>query len=514
MSRTKVVPALIGLLLGLAVGVIGTYSSVAPASHEERDPGHSSEGDQHDDHDAPGRSGHGEEDHEDDESNVIHLNEAQIADLHLREVPVRRGSLTSTIELPGEVQWNADRLVHISPRVSGIVAGVAKTLGDRVKAGDLLCVLDSKPMGDAKMEYLADLRRFDVAKADFDRAKIVYENTKKLLVILDGSPTPDAALAKAKDLPVGENKNKLLTAYTRMEVNRRNSERTRELAKSNIASEADLLEAQGAYDISRADYLSTREEITFNLQINFLKAERDFAVAETEMQNSERALHILGLSNKDTEELANRGRELDLDISRNELRSPIAGVIVERHLTRGELVSTDTRLYTITDPANVWVMGRAYERDIRKLAVGQKASVRLDAFPDELFEGVVDYVGSQLDVETRTVQTRVVLPNPDGRFRRGMFGTMSVFAESTDSAREASIIVPIGAIQRTKDGFVVFKVVGPGEYEQVPVRILSRSREFTGIDSELTDGDRVVIGDTFILKSEAGQGEMGEGHHH
>ena len=56
------------------------------------------------------------------------------------------------VELPGEVAWNADRLVHITPRVSGIVSSVEKTLGDRVEVGDQLCVLESREMGDAKME--------------------------------------------------------------------------------------------------------------------------------------------------------------------------------------------------------------------------------------------------------------------------------------------------------------------------------------------------------------------------
>jgi len=495
MSKQKMILAAIVLALG-AVGVYSWASGGADTpQHAELE-------------DAGGGREHGDDENGEQ---LVRLSDAQLAELTLNSVAVRRGSLASTIELPGEVQWNTDRLVHVSPRVSGVVANVAKTLGDHVEPGDLLCVLDSKPMGDAKMDYLTDLRRFDVAKADFQRARTIYENTKKLLVILDAGPTSEEALAAAKDLPVGENKNRLLTAYTRMEVNRRNLTRTRELAKSNIASEADLLAAQGAHDISRADYVSTREEIAFNLQINFLKAQRDFAVAQTDMRNSERGLHILGLSNKETEELASRDKELDQDISRNELRSPIDGIIVERHLTRGELVDTETQLYVIADTTKVWVIGRAYERDIRKLIVGQKATVRLDAFPGELFEGVVDYLGSQLDLDTRTVQTRVVLSNPDGRFRMGMFGMMSVIVEPDKAAGPDMIIVPLAAVQRVRDGFVVFKVIKRGEYEQVPVRVLSQSQEFSGIESELTDGDQVVIGDTFILKSVANKEQMGEG---
>jgi len=468
---------------------------------------------QHDDH-----SKHGPEkddEHGDHEEGVVHLNEAQRAALHLTHVAVKRGSLTRMVELPGEIAWNADRLVHITPRVSGIVASVEKTLGDRVAAGEVLCVLDSREMGDAKMEYLTDLSRFEVARADYERAQTVHENTKKLLAILKPEPAPEEVLSQAHDLPVGANKNKLLTSYTRMKVNVRNYKRNEALLASKIASEAEFLEAKGDYEVSRADYLSTREEISFGQDLRFLRAEKDFQVAETEMRNAERALHILGLTNQQTSEIARQGKEIDADISRAALFSPMSGVIVDRHLTRGELVNTDTRLYTIADLSDVWVMGRAYERDIRFLKRGQKTTVRLDAFPGQLFDGAIDYVASQLDPDTRTVQVRVVLPNPEDRLRAGMFGTVVIHVgNGTDDAERKGILVPTAALQRVKGGFVVFHAVGPGAYKLVRVQVLGKSREFAEVTGAIAVGDQIAVGDTFVLKSEAGKGEMGERHEH
>ncbi len=474
-------------------------------SHGDKDSGH----DDHDDHDGEHK------DHEGHEEGVVHLNAAQLSGLKLTHVEVKRGTLTTMVELPGEVAWNADRLVHISPRVRGIVSSVEKTLGDHVEVGDQLCVLDSREMGDAKMEYLVDLSRFDVARADYGRAQIVYENTKKLLTILDPEPDPEDVLAKAHDLPIGDNKNKLLTSYTRMRVNFRNYQRNKKLLASKIASEAEYLEAQGNYEVSRADYLSTREEISFDLELRFLRAEKDYKVAETEMRNAERALHILGLSNDQTMEIARHGDEVDADIARAALASPISGVIVERHLTRGELVNTDTRLYTIVDSSDVWVMGRAYERDIRFLKPGQKTTVWLDAFPGKLFEGTVDYVASQLDPDTRTVQVRVVLPNPDGWLRPGMFGTVVIhIGQKSDLTGQNGTLVPAAALQRTAGGFAVFQSTGPGEYKLIPVQVLGRSREFAEVTGEIGVGDQVAVGDTFVLKSEVGKEEMGGGHSH
>ncbi len=516
-----------------AVFVIGTtwsrFSAIATAQaqHQDHDhgdheddakKGHADHDDKHEDHGDHDEHGHeegGHDGHEGHEEGVVHLNAAQLSGLSLTHVDVKRGSLTTMVELPGEVAWNADRLVHISPRVSGIVHSVDRTLGDRVEVGEQLCELESREMGNAKMEYLADQSRFEVARADYKRAQTVYENTKKLLIILDPEPAPEVVLAKAHDLPVGDNKNQLLTSYTRMKVNFRNFKRNEELLASKIASEAEYLEAQGEYEVSRADYLSTREEISFDLELRFLRAEKDYKVAETEMRNAERALHILGLTNEQTEEIAQHGDEVDTDIARATLASPISGVIIDRHLTRGELVNTDTRLYTIADLSDVWVMGRAYERDIRFLRPGQKTTVRLDAFPGTFFEGQVDYVASQLDTDTRTVEVRVVLPNPENRIRAGMFATVVIHVNGKqDSAERMGLLVPTGALQRVKGGFVVFQATGPGEYKLIPVQVLGKSREFAEVTGAISMGDKVAVGDTFVLKSEVGKEEMGGGHSH
>ena len=517
MNKKTIVATLIAVLAVLVIGnawLRFSRDGYATAQHEDHGK-HGRDDSGHDDHDGHDDEHDGHEGHEGHEEGVVRLNAAQLSGLTLTHVEVKRGSLTTMIELPGEVAWNADRLVHISPRVSGIVSSVEKTLGDAVEVGDVLCVLDSREMGDAKMEYLVDLSRFEVARADYERAQIVYKNTKKLLTILEPEPAPEEVLAKAHDLPVGDNKNKLLTSYTRMKVNFRNYKRNEALLASKIASEAEFLEAQGEYEVSRADYLSTRDEISFDLGLRFLRAEKDYMVARTERRNAERALHILGLTNEQTVEIAQHGDEIDADIARAALASPISGVIVDRHLTRGELVSTDTRLYTIADLSDVWVIGRAYERDIRFLKPGQKTTVRLDAFPGKLYEGEVDYVASQLDTNTRTVEVRVVLPNPENRIRAGMFATVAIHVGSEkDSAERMGMLVPTAALQRVKGGFVVFQATGPGEYKLVPVQVLGKTREFAEVTGGISIGDKVAVGDTFVLKSEVGKEEMGGGHSH
>ena len=179
-------------------------------------------------------------------------------------------------------------------------------------------------------------------------------------------------------------------------------------------------------------------------------------------------------------------------------------------------MGTESRLYTIADLSEVWVLGRVYERDLRFLSLGQKATVSLDAFPGELFEGSVDYIGSELDPKTRTVEARVVLANASGRFRPGMFGSMTVFTghQHVGGVHEDALLVPLAALQRVESGYVVYVMSGLGEFKQTPVRVIAQSREFAEITGVIEPGSRIVTGDTFLLESEVSKEEMGGGHSH
>ncbi len=163
-------------------------------------------------------------------------------------------------------------------------------------------------------------------------------------------------------------------------------------------------------------------------------------------------------------------------------------------------------------PSRVWAMARIYERDIRKIKPGQKAVLTINAFPGETFTGDIDYVGSQLDEKTRTVDARVVLPNPGNKLRAGMFGKITLFVEQSLKSKD-TFLLPQAALQRSKDDFVVFKEKGDGRFEQVTVQLVARAGEFAEVTGDLTLGDHIATGDTFILKSLAAKEELGGEHH-
>jgi cobalt-zinc-cadmium efflux system membrane fusion protein len=128
-----------------------------------------------------GEEGHGDE-------NAIRLTEAQRKEFGIELATAGPGSLKVQVELPGEIVPNADRVAHVVPRVPGVVREVRKVLGDRVRKGEILMVLDSKELADNKAAFLSAREKLDLAQSNFDREEDLWK--KKI------SPTQDYLQAK------------------------------------------------------------------------------------------------------------------------------------------------------------------------------------------------------------------------------------------------------------------------------------------------------------------------------
>jgi cobalt-zinc-cadmium efflux system membrane fusion protein len=84
--------------------------------------------------------------------------------------------ISSTLELSGEIQFNQDRVAHVVPRLAGVVVRSAKNLGDPVKKGELLAILESQSLADLKSEHLATNKRLELARTTFEREKRLWED--------------------------------------------------------------------------------------------------------------------------------------------------------------------------------------------------------------------------------------------------------------------------------------------------------------------------------------------------
>ncbi len=120
--------------------------------------------------------GHNEQGHEENEARVIELTPEQIAEIGLETSAAGPGTIDVHLSLQGQIALNQDTTIHILPRVKGVVTKVNKTLGDYVQAGDILAVLESPELADAKADYLAANERYKMAQLTFQMEEKLWND--------------------------------------------------------------------------------------------------------------------------------------------------------------------------------------------------------------------------------------------------------------------------------------------------------------------------------------------------
>jgi HlyD family secretion protein len=88
------------------------------------------------------------------------------------------------------------------------------------------------------------------------------------------------------------------------------------------------------------------------------------------------------------------------------IASPVTGVVLRKNVERGETVNPGTSLLTLMDPTDMWLRAYVSETDVGKVRVGQRATIRVDAYPGRAFDATVSEVGSEAEFTPRNVQTK------------------------------------------------------------------------------------------------------------
>jgi cobalt-zinc-cadmium efflux system membrane fusion protein len=232
-----------------------------------------------------------------------------------------------------------------------------------------------------------------------------------------------------------------------------------------------------------------------------ISAEQDLLQARQALQEAE-----IAVSNARQKISVLSGSVVATGGNRYELRAPFDGVVVEKHLTPGEVVDESTAAFTLSDLSRVWVTFGVSPKDLNKVQVGKAVTVSAAELNAEVV-GSVAYVGSLLGEQTRTATVRVTLENPQGSWRPGLFVTALV---ATDS-REAKVAVPETAIQTVEDKPTVF-VRTDGGFEARAVELGSRAAGHVEITQGLEAGVQVASAGSFVLKSELGKASAEHSH--
>nr|WP_260851625.1 efflux RND transporter periplasmic adaptor subunit [Denitromonas ohlonensis] len=179
--------------------------------------------------------------------------------------------------------------------------------------------------------------------------------------------------------------------------------------------------------------------------------------------------------------------------------SPANGVVLEKKAVEGMRFAPGMAIYRIADLSSVWVIADVYEQDLARVRVGQPATVRVEAFPDRIFDAKVTYLYPTLNVATRTTPVRLELDNRDGLLRPGMFSHV----ELADGGAKPRLTVPRSALIDTGERQVVLRVAGEGRFTPQPVRVGQRGRDHIEILEGIADGDEVVVAANFLIDAES-----------
>jgi cobalt-zinc-cadmium efflux system membrane fusion protein len=191
------------------------------------------------------------------------------------------------------------------------------------------------------------------------------------------------------------------------------------------------------------------------------------------------------------------------------LRAPVSGVVVTRDAIVGQPVTTEQTIATIADLREVWFLARVFEKDLGKLEAGAPAEVTLNAYPNETFDGTVEYISRQIDPAARTVTARIRLPNRSEMLSLGLFGNARVVASGERSGTPA-LVVPRSSVIDVAGKSVVFVHVGAEEFELHEVTTGEAANGKVGILAGLREEEDVVVEGAFTIKSVLLRGTLAE----
>jgi len=174
------------------------------------------------------------------------------------------------------------------------------------------------------------------------------------------------------------------------------------------------------------------------------------------------------------------------------------GTVLARNVVEGGAVEPGKDLFELADLSTVWVMVDLFQDEVAPVHAGQEATIAVAGLAGEPRRGTVDYVYPTLNEAARTVRARVVLANPDGALRPGMFGDATIAIDLG-----VHLVIDDDAVLDTGARKIVFVSPSQGRFEPREVTLGDRSDGHAVVLSGLQEGETIVTGGNFLIDSES-----------
>lgn len=353
--------------------------------------------------------------------------------------PVVERPMAASLTANGEVGYDRTRLAQVASPLAGRAWRVDREVGQKVKKGEVLALVDAAEVGKAKAELLQALADVDLRK-------------------------------------------KTLT-------------RLRSSAESGFRTDAEMQEGEAA--------LRSADIRLFNAQRAMVNL--GLSPSPDELANLTRSMNVqmLGLSAEVVATLDPKSTSANLI----PLLAPLDGIVTERNVVAGEVVEVSKPLFVVADTSRMWLTVDVMPTEARRVALGQDVSFQSDGNPDQVGRGVVKWVSTAMDEQTRTVKLRAELDNADGRLLANTFGQARITIRQSPSA----VAVPAEALQWEGCCHVVFVRLTDMIYQTRKVRLGARTGPYAEVVAGLLPGEVVATAGSSVLKSEILKSQLGAG---
>lgn len=218
--------------------------------------------------------------------------------------------------------------------------------------------------------------------------------------------------------------------------------------------------------------------------------EKLFAMGAIPKSTLEKVTHEMEAAKYEAEASRLEAKAQEAILEKSNLYAPSAGMIGSLNVEEGETISSNTLVGTHVMTEYVNAEFGIVEKDVSKIALGQKAKVFIDAFPDKTFEGVIDNVAPVVSGSSRTATAKVRLENPDRLLLPGMFCRVRVLLYS----KKNTLVVPTDAVQGSEGEQFIYIINKEKEsVEKRPITIGYTRPDYSQIDAGVSEGEVIAI---------------------
>jgi RND family efflux transporter MFP subunit len=326
--------------------------------------------------------------------------------------------------------------------------------GDRITTG---AVLARVRQSDYQVKFKEAQFQASEARSGIDVSKAQYEEA------LSGIASSKAQLVEAE------------AVYLKAKLD---FDRAENLFASRSLTKADYDSAKAQYDMTNAKVAAARSQVqVIQAKANSAKANIDMIQAKA--QSAQAVV-----------------QETQIPLDDTELKSPLNGVVLEKSIEKGTLVSSGAKAFVVADTSSVKAVFGVADIAVAEMRVGRMLSVESESMPGKEFQGQISSVFPAADSKSRAFNVEVTIGNPEYLLRPNMIVSLRV---GTKQAMPAQLVVPLNAVIKSKsnaNGYAVIVVTEEGGRQLARVRNVKLGESFgsaVAVAEGLKQGDRVII---------------------